>query len=287
MPVRASDVMFCLVLLASLPSAGAAAPGPQPGPAPEPAQVLQYAANDLYGRIDGGAELFMEFGFERLTVERFALAGGEVELETYRMASPLAALGIYLAKCGREEPMAGVPDRNTGNRYQITLVRGRDFVQANNFSGEPDRLPFLIELLARRYGDLPPDPRPELFSSLPREGLIEGSELLVRGPFGLQPIITLGEGDVLRLGGELFAVVADYRLPSSEESHQTRVYVHYPDEQTAAAVLAGLIANLDPYLKITAQDPEGFKFQDWRQCPGEVRRDGRLLMVRVPVAPAG
>jgi hypothetical protein len=55
---------------------------------------------DLYGHINGGAEVFLELGFDRLDVVRYDADGAAVEVERYRMTDPVAALGIYLMKCG-------------------------------------------------------------------------------------------------------------------------------------------------------------------------------------------
>jgi hypothetical protein len=72
------------------------------------------AQKDMYGYIDGGAELFFEFGFSELTVQRYRCGERELSLDLYRMTGPDAALAVYLAKKGEERPVPGVEDRNTG-----------------------------------------------------------------------------------------------------------------------------------------------------------------------------
>ncbi len=290
-PRTAGLLLAALLATLAAPAAPAKVPAGVPGgngaggERPVPERTLRFTAQDLYGHIDGGAELFLEFGFEELTVESFRVGAVEFDLETYRMSSPAAALGIYLTKCGREEPRADLPGRNTAGPYQITLVAGSDFVQANNFSGDPAAVPVMARLLRERWGDLPPDPPLPQWGLLPAAGRIAGSEMLVRGPFALQPVVTLGEGDVLRLGGTTWGAVADYELPGG--GSQTRIYVEYPDEATAAAVLGGILAGLDPYLTVTGRDPDGFRYTDWRGWAGQVRRRGRVLTVMVPAEAAG
>ena len=94
---------------------------------------LIFYKNDLYGHIDGGAELFLEFGFDRLTVQKYQNGDDEINLEIYQMTEPASALGIYLLKCGREKPHADVKARNTTNPYQMTMVQDDCFIQINNF----------------------------------------------------------------------------------------------------------------------------------------------------------
>ncbi len=57
----------------------------------------------LYGYIDGGAEIVLQYGFRELAVFKFKPAAGpaaskELVLEIYRMASGEAAFGLYSTK---------------------------------------------------------------------------------------------------------------------------------------------------------------------------------------------
>ena len=55
-----------------------------------------YQGRSLSGYMNGGAELFHEYGFVALSVQDVAVAGaGEITVEIFRMSSPRAALGIY------------------------------------------------------------------------------------------------------------------------------------------------------------------------------------------------
>src|SRR5512146_1704116 len=58
----------------------------------------RFTQADLYGYIDGGAELFLEYGFEQLTVQKYRNGADEFTVEAYRMTDPAAATGIYLMK---------------------------------------------------------------------------------------------------------------------------------------------------------------------------------------------
>ncbi|UCC31625.1 MAG: hypothetical protein JSU86_04975, partial [Phycisphaerales bacterium] len=93
----------------------------------------------LYNRINGAAELFLEMGFEQLTVQRYQDGEATVDLEIYQMENPTAALGIYFHKRGNETPVDGLTGRHTGNRFQITACKGKYFIQVNNFAGDERR----------------------------------------------------------------------------------------------------------------------------------------------------
>ena len=48
-----------------------------------------FPGSELYGHIDGGAEIFFEFGFQEATVQRYRSPAGELVVECYRMSDPL------------------------------------------------------------------------------------------------------------------------------------------------------------------------------------------------------
>jgi hypothetical protein len=84
---------------------------PDSGFAPgwEKSEALRtFTGQDLFNHIDGGAELFLEFGFVKLSVQAYASGKAELTLNAYEMESSASALGIYLMKMGRETPFAEV-----------------------------------------------------------------------------------------------------------------------------------------------------------------------------------
>lgn len=245
-----------------------------------------FESGGLFDFIDGGAELFLEFGFRRVLVQRYLKAEAELTLEAYEMTDADAALGIYLMKCGLETPVAGLSVRNTGEPAQLTLLKGRYFLHVNNFGPGPDRLPEMV-VLARRALEAVSDERPGSgLDRLPAEGLIPGSARLLRGPYALQSIVTLGEGDILSWRGQVIAVSGDYRAAPGPGAGDvwTLIISPYPDEAASAAALAHLRANLDSYLEVTKEKAEGFVFKDFKQKFGTVLRKGKALEIRLGLA---
>lgn len=246
-----------------------------------------FIKSDLFNHIDGGAELFLEFGFGQAVVQRYAKDEAEIVLEAYEMAGPEAALGIYLMKCGTETPLPGIPARNSSEPAQFTILKGRYFVQIDNPEGDAALVPAMTALAAAFLASIPEQAVPPgVLALLPKERRIAGSERLIRGPFGLQPYFTFGEGDILGLGGRIFAALANYVEPQGQASN--RMVVPYAGEADAGTVFLGLKANLDPYLKIVAAGKKSFVFVDFRERYGRVAWTGaRLdLAFNLPVRPA-
>jgi len=241
--------------------------------------VQKFKANNLYGHINGGAELFLEFGFKELQVQRYSKSEFELNLEIYQMENPTAALGIYLMKCGPETPLPDLSVRHTGNAWQITAVKGDCFFQVNNFSGEAEFLPAMQTALEIILNQIPAAAPADIFDLLPTENRIAGSEKIIRGPYALQPIFTFGDGDVLQLNREIFAVFADYQLPDSTQF--SRLLIPYPDSSRTGAALKNLRANLDPYLTVLQQSDSGFTFQDFQKKYGEVSLTKALMKIKI------
>ncbi|MBD3335610.1 MAG: hypothetical protein GF355_08840 [Candidatus Eisenbacteria bacterium] len=236
---------------------------------------LEFKGQGLYDHVNGGAEIFHELGFDELFVQTYAKDGAEIDLELYRMTSPAAALGIYLMKSGRETPAAELPARNTANRFQLSLVKGAAFVQINSFSGDEALMPVMAELARQTLAEIPAGEPVTLLETLPSKDLIDGSQRLVRGPFTLQAIYTLGDGDILQLKGEVFGVAGRYRI--DEEPTFSRIIVPYPSEADAEDAFENVVAKLDPESTIIERNDRAFIFEDYRGRYGLVElEDNRL-----------
>ncbi len=238
-----------------------------------------YARADLYGYIDGGAELFFEFGFEQLTQQKYQSGSKQIVVDFYRMADPVAAMGVYLMKCGKETPAPALPDRNTINRYQVMWARDRFFVIVNNVSGAEAGVPDIVKFSSSIAAKLPPSQPLRALVQLPAAGLVKGSVRLIRGPYGLQSVFTLGEGDILQLRGRVTAVAGEYA--DAARGAWTRIDVAYPTAVGAAAAMANLQANLDAYLTPVSKSPARFVFRDYEKKFGEATVQGALMTLKL------
>ncbi len=264
--------------LALLPADGAIAGCTRSG------AVEKYTGSELYGLIDGGAELFLELGFTRATVQRYAFAGQEVTLELYRMRDPGAALGVYLMKCGRETPDPALAVRHTVGRVQLQLVKADIYVvvtgerAAGSLRGA---LVGLADTAASRVVAAFADP----LAALPRVGLVAGSERLIRGPYALQAIVTLGDGDALQLqAGGVTAVAGEYL--DAAGARFSRILADYGTAAAAARAFANVRDHLDPYLTVIDRSETRLVFRDHAGRFGAVTRSGASVEVQANLATA-
>ena len=237
-----------------------------------------FTSEDLYGHINGGAEAFLELGFEQLTVQKYRDGANELAVEIYRMTDPTAARGIYLARCGSETPDQALRERHTASRQQILLQRQRYYIVLYNTAGGAANAPMLVKAAQSIAPKLPADTPVPVLDVLPTAGLVPGSARVIRGPVSLQALYTLGDGDILQLGGKITGVGGDYK---DARGSTTLIIVDYPTPAAVGAAFKHLTANLDTYLKPTASTGGFLVFQDYEKKFGVVTVAGRRLQVRL------
>jgi len=245
----------------------------------EPARV--YSGPELYELIDGGAEIFFEHGFERVTVQKYALGADEIVVDLYAMRDAAAALGIYLGRCGEETPAPGLDLRHTAGRHELLAVQGRFYVVVENLSGRAERA---VDLVAFARALAPRLPAPEPVGALdllPMNGRLPGSERLIRGPLALEAFIQLGEGDILQLGGRGTAAAASYQ---GSPGRFTLVVVPYADGATARRAFAHILTHLDREIRPLSRTASRLVFRDYSGTYGEAVLDGTRIGLRLGLA---
>jgi len=242
-------------------------------------KIIRFSPENLFNYINGGSELFLEFGFKELLVQNYRKAEQEIGIDIYKMENPEAALGIYLMKCGKETPLPEIAARNSFDIHQCAALKSNYFVLVNNFKGNKALIPVMVKVMQTLLNSISDIKTETVLAILPEKGLIKGSEKIIRGPFALQAIFTFGQGDILNLGGKTFGAVADYQ--NSQNDTYTRILIPYPDKETALKSYKHLISNLDPYLKIEETSENCFSFKDYNGEYGLVLLTGSQLNIKI------
>jgi hypothetical protein len=250
-----------------------------------------FTAADLYGHIDGGAEIFLEFGFEQLTLQRYTRArtkdanqpAGELQVEIYRMTDPVAAAGIYLMNCGKESRDPAFAERHCLNKYQLIFKRDRYYVIVGNTTGSKAFQTIMRDVGRHIAARLPAEQPLKLAGVLPKDGLIESSVRLIRGPYALQSVFTLGDGDVLQLGRKITAVSGDYR---DADGKRSIVLADYPSAAAAEKAFDHLRKNLDEHLTVQENGERRLVFKDYDDKFGSVSVDGKRISVTLHLSSA-
>ncbi|MBM3304800.1 MAG: hypothetical protein FJY79_02495 [Candidatus Aminicenantes bacterium] len=154
----------------------------------------------LYGHINGGAELVLQYGFRELAVHAFeperggagaageaaAPAAREIVLEIYRMESGEAAFGLYSTRLeGGEESRPEVGSDNWIMPGQANFVKGEYLVNilaSDRTDREVGAFMAAIEKKVPGEGTV----RPAGMSRLPVEGMVPGSGRYIKGALAAQ-----------------------------------------------------------------------------------------------------
>ncbi len=210
-----------------------------------------YRGRELYEYINGGADLYLEYGFDQAAVLEYKGPDGDaVIVDIYRMASPAAAYGIFSLNSGVDySPVVDVGTLGAATPYQFTFCKGEYFasIQSLEAGGRTDRTlgQFARSLDSRISGT--DTGVPALVHKLPTTGLLVQSVTLVHGLLALNSRRYLGEENLFELGGDIWAVLGNYQFPGEKAQKRSMLLVvEYPDSAQAARVLARLSSETGP-----------------------------------------
>jgi len=112
-------------------------------------QERLFAGAALYQHIDGGAELYNQFGFDRLAVQDYAKEALEIRVEIYKMKD-LAGAGAVFAEITKGMAMQNrYGSACVLDDYQILFQRGAYCVSVTTYEARPESLAAMAALAAK------------------------------------------------------------------------------------------------------------------------------------------
>ena len=229
--------------------------------------VETYTKDGLYGYIDGGAEIVLQYGFRELAVFKFEPAAAtapalptekELVLEIYRMESGEAAFGIYSTKLeGEEESWPGIKSDHWVSPGQGGLVKGEYMVNilAPECTGRE-----IGEFAAALEPKIPEKgtARPKGMAGLPRDGMVAGSWRYIKGPLAAQNESPFLEGSFWGFGaGDGAAATEAYSAKYGVAPAVSKLVIVKFERAPAAGVLDDhVLAVFKEYLKDVRRDGE-------------------------------
>ncbi|NOZ95788.1 MAG: hypothetical protein GXP47_13770 [Acidobacteria bacterium] len=108
--------------------------GPLPGWRSE-GPVETVTAGGLYDRIDGGAEVFLQEGFERLLVRDYTDGAEEIEAQLFLLGTSGGARKVWERQGRTGGTMKGLPGPVSVDRYQLVALLDRCYLVVDNLSG--------------------------------------------------------------------------------------------------------------------------------------------------------
>jgi hypothetical protein len=161
----------------------------------------EYSGDDLYIYINGGAEIYQEYGFEKVALQDYSgPAESTVSLEIYRMSDPAAAFGIYSFKAGdKGQPLdLGLGGRLEG--YYLNFWKGPFLVTITGFDEKRETVEGILALGRATAEKISSTGRePDIIALLPTEGLMEAGREYVRGQLGLYNLYPFSPQNIFKV----------------------------------------------------------------------------------------
>jgi hypothetical protein len=209
----------------------------------EEAHSRTFTDASLYGYINGGAELYLEYGFDTLIVTELVCEGRHIKLEAYRMKDPEAAFGIFSVSRFRCSGGAALTEHVCRSAYQLQFSKGPYYVSIINDTGsEADQRKSgeIASLIIDQIGDPPFDPG-RFFAEGVDQDVMRGA-VLVRGPLGIYN----GIPSLV----EKFGEASGYSALMIRRGQDTLASLRFNTEESASAFLKWKTAS--PALKTKA-----------------------------------
>jgi hypothetical protein len=146
-----------------------------------------YKGESLYEYINGGAEIYHEYGFEQVITQDYSNKAGEsLSLEIFEMEDATAAYGIYTFKTGTTGKRISLGNQAVLESYYINLWQAQFVVTISAFSQSEEMQQILITFAEFVCEKLPTGGKPpEIINILPKENKVEGSLKYIEGKIAL------------------------------------------------------------------------------------------------------
>ncbi len=222
-----------------------------------------YKGNQLYEYINGGAEIYLEYGFVQVITQEYFHGDESLVVDIYEMTDAKAAYGVYSVHRGPEVTPLKVGDEGYQYEYQTAFWQDRFYVVIMGYKSDRATQSVLAEFAKKISKKIAVHSKPpELLSALPASGLVERSAGYIKGMLALNMRFYITGENVLSLGGaNAEAVCGAYQVSSGEGQI---LVVQYPQAEAAkakeselAAVLAQKYAAMNPPVGSLYQDDKG------------------------------
>jgi hypothetical protein len=209
-------------------------------------EVQTFDHDSLYDLVDGQADAFFVYAFERVAVQTFKNAQGAVlRVEVWETATPADAYGLFttyrsgtsLCVTPASDPaFCAEADMDPGRR--LGFWQDRYNVRLFAFQPVPDA--DLVAVAEAISEVLPADSaRPSIVDRLPQEGLIGGSAIFFREELSIQDYVWLGGQNLLGLSPETEGVLARYQV---DDGIGQLILILYPETDMARRGMERLAA---------------------------------------------
>lgn len=163
----------------------------------------EYKGEDLFFYINGGAEIYHEYGFERVIVQDYKSPNGRsASLEVYKMSSPDSAYGMYTFKSSGKGQELNVGHGCKLQDYYLNFWKGQYLVTITGFDAEKetiDGLKSIANAVDKKIRTQANAEMPVIYSRLPQKDLETQSVKYFKGNLGLVNSYPFANTDIFKI----------------------------------------------------------------------------------------
>jgi len=158
-----------------------------PGWSPK-GEALVYRGEDLFTYIDGGADIYNEYGFRQVIVQDYGNTFQKaVTLEVFEMADAAAAFGMFTFKTSARGSAVELGQEGRLEDYYLNFWKGPLVVTVTGFDDSPESVGGVRALARAVDGKIQVrGEKPALPAAFPPEWAERGGLKYLRGPLGLR-----------------------------------------------------------------------------------------------------
>lgn len=232
-----------------------------------------YHGDDLFQMIDGGADIYHEYGFVQvLSAEYVDDRGKTIKLEMYEMKSPAAAFGIYSFKVGEGGKPLAIGREGLIEDYYLNFWKGNLQVTLIGEDSEEETVQGIVALagaVAARIAQT--GERPELADLLLREPLPFFQPRYLCGAIGLMNSYLFDRENIFRVREGLIGGVEGCRA----------MVFRYAGDAESVEAYAYATTRLSAGTRFTAQTRQGNQYTmvDRKRESVMVKQTGRHIVI--------
>lgn len=201
----------------------------------------QYEADNLWEYINGQADFFIDYGFQRVDTAEYRndRESGSVVLEVYQMGRPQEAFGIFAAERTPDDRPLQIGAQAYLGTNVLGFWQAERYVKLTSF-GDGHSVGELLIGFAEEISSRIPSPGHELETLLlfPEEGRVEKSERFIPKNFLGQPYLSDAYRVDFRIDGQqLQLFVVETGSPEEARSHFKRLEDFYLERNQAQVTL--------------------------------------------------
>jgi hypothetical protein len=161
----------------------------------------EYRSDGLYEYINGGAEIYHDYGFKQVVVQDFKNKSGKaISIEIFEMEDTESAFGMYTFKTSTEDRRLALGSDARISDYYLNFWKGNLLVTITGFDEDEETIKGLQELARAVDAKIKiVGERPRLVSVLPEQGLYPASIKYFQGNLGLYNSYPFFTKDVFHL----------------------------------------------------------------------------------------